>query len=165
MMEILERHSSVRSALDYLREVRHIGDGTLVLIDVTGNMAVFEAGHTTQAVIWPERGFVVSTNHFVSGPLRDRWAHRNLGERRSDSPQRYARVAAALQSVRGLVDAAWAQGFMADHGGVGDGICRHTETDTGVATISAAIHLPQERTLLVADGPPCQVRFKAWMVG
>ena len=165
MMAVLEQHNSVRAALDYLRQVPHIGDGTLVLIDVTGGMAVFEAGHSVQGVIWPERGFVVGTNHFVSGALRERWAHRNLAGRRSDSPQRYARVAAALQSVRGLVDAAWAQGFMADHGGAGGGLCRHGETDSGVATLSSAIHLPQERTLLVADGPPCRVRFKAWMVG
>jgi len=165
MMEILERHSSVRSALDYLREVRHIGDGTLVLIDVTGNMAVFEAGHTTQAVIWPERGFVVSTNHFVSGPLRDRWVDRNPSELRGDSRKRYARVAAALQSVRGLVDAAWVQGFMADHGGSRHGICRHPEGNSQPATISSVIHLPQERTLLIADGLPCQTPFRAWSAG
>lgn len=165
MMAVLEQHNNVRAALDYLRRMPHIGDGTLVLIDVTGNMAVFEAGHSVQSTIWPERGFVVSTNHFVSGPLRERWAGHSSAERRSDSLQRYARVAAALPSVRGLVDAAWAQGFMADHGGAEGGLCRHAEADSGVTTISSAIYLPQERTLLVADGPPCRARFKAWIVG
>ena len=165
MLEVLERYNSVRAALDYLRQVPHIGDGTLVLLDVTGSMAVFEAGHSVQGVIWPERGLAVSTNHFVSGPLRERWEARELPERRGASQQRYARVVAALQAVRGLVDVAWAQGFMADHGGADGGICRHAEADSGVATLSCAIHLPQERTLLVADGPPCRTRFKAWPVG
>jgi hypothetical protein len=165
MMELLEQHNGVRSALDYLRQVPHIGNGTLVLVDLTGNMAVFEAGHTVQGVVWPEHGFVVSTNHFVTAHLRERWVDRSPPELRGNSQNRYAKVVAALQSVRGLVDAAWAQGFMADHGNPQYALCRHPDADPRSATISTAVYLPQERTLLFADGPPCQASFKAWSAG
>lgn len=167
MMEILERHSDVESALDYLRQVPHIGDGTLTLIDQTGNMAVFEAGHTTHSILYPEDDFVVSTNHFCGPPLRDCWIDRNPPGLRGHSQNRYARVVTALQADRGQVDVAWAQALMADHGGrrasVAErkqlAICRHPRVDPLSTTVSTALYLPQERTLLFADGRPCQVAF------
>lgn len=172
MMEILERHSDVASALDYLRQVPHIGDGTLTLIDQRGDMAVFEAGHSTHSILYPEDDFVVSTNHFCGPPLRDCWIDRNPPELRGNSQNRYARVATALQADRGQVNVAWAQGLMADHGdrraSVAErkrsAICRHPRVDPLSPTVSTALYRPQERTLLYADGRPCQVAFEAWSV-
>jgi isopenicillin-N N-acyltransferase-like protein len=169
MMDILEHHADVASALDYLREVPHIGDGTLTLIDRTGASAVFEAGRSAQNVIRTECGFVVSTNHYSGPRLRDRWVDRNPWELRGNSQNRYTRVVAALEAARGYVDAPWAQALMADHGGSSEvarrgqhAICRHADTDPQSITISTALYLPQERVLLFADGQPCQTPFQAW---
>lgn len=172
MMEILEHYSDVASALDYLRQVPHLGDGTLTLIDQVGDMAVFEAGHATHSILLPEHDAVVSTNHFRSAQLRDCWVDRYPPELRGNSQNRYARVDTALQATRGRVDVAWAQALMADHADsqptAADrsrhAICRHSEIDTRSITISTAIFLPQERTLLFADGQPCQAPFQAWLV-
>jgi hypothetical protein len=172
MMEILEHHTSVASALDYLRQVPHMGDGTLVLADRTGGMAVFEAGHSAHSIILPERDFVVSTNHFRGPQLRGCWADRSPPELQGNSQNRYARVATALGAARGGVDANWAQKFMGDHGGSQPtiaqrrqhAICRHSDIDPLSTTISAALFLPQERTLLFANGQPCRVPFQAWSV-
>ncbi len=172
MMEILEHHHQVSSALDYLRQVPHIGDGTLTLIDRAGDIAVFEAGHSTYSNLWPEQGFAVSTNHFVGKQLRDCWVDRSPPGLQGNSVNRYAKVVAALQSTRGQVDAAWAKAFMADHGGPRSmvsqhrqyAICRHPDIDPLSTTISTALYLPQERTLLLGDGQPCQVTFQAWPV-
>ncbi|GAB4531230.1 MAG: hypothetical protein Kow0063_10180 [Anaerolineae bacterium] len=172
MMEILEHHSHVESALDYLRQVPHLGDGTLTLIDRAGNMAVFEAGHTTCNIIRPEHGFVASTNHFRSPQLRDDWIDRGPPELLGNSQNRYARVVAALQAAQGQVDVAWAQTLMADHGGRRatlaerrqHAICRHRQVEPLSPTVSSVVYLPQERRLLFADGRPCQVAFQAWPV-
>jgi len=170
MMEILEHHRHVASALDYLRQVPHIGDGTLTLIDRRGDMAVFEAGHAACSVLRPEQGFVVSTNHFCGPQLRDSWVDPSPPELQGNSQQRYARVVAALQADRGSVDTVWAQRLMADHGGPRPSvaerkqlaICRHPRIDPQSTTVSTAVYLPQEHTSHFADGRPCQVPFQAW---
>jgi isopenicillin-N N-acyltransferase-like protein len=172
MMEILEHHNNVPSALDYLRQVPHMGDGTLTLIDQAGDMAVFETGHTTYSILRPEHGLVVSTNHFCGSPLRDCWVDRSPPELRGNSQNRRARVATALEAARGHVDAAWAQALMADHGGrrptlaqrKQQAICRHRNVDPQSITVSTALYLPQEHMLLFANGQPCRVPFQAWPV-
>lgn len=172
MMEILEHHNSVASALDYLRQVPHMGDGTLVLIDRTGGMAVFEAGHSAHNIILPERDFVVSTNHFCGPQLRDCWTDHSPPELQGNPQNRYERVVKALQAARRGVNANWAQELMSDHGGSQptieqrrqQAICRHADIDPLSTTVSTALFLPQERTLLFANGQPCRVPFQAWSV-
>ena len=172
MMEILEHHDHVSSAVDYLRQVPQLGDGTLTLIDQAGDMAVLEANHATQSAMLPENDFVVSTNHYRSPQMRDCWVDRYPPELRGNSHNRYARVDAALRSNRGRVDAAWAQSLMADHGGAlptgqhrsRHAIRRHSENDTRSITVSTALFLPLERTLLFANGQPCRIPFQAWPV-
>jgi isopenicillin-N N-acyltransferase-like protein len=172
MMEILEHHSHVSSALDYLSQVPHLGEGTLTLVDRAGDMAVFEAGHAAQSILFPENDSVVSTNHFRSPQLRECWVDRYSPELRGSSQNRYARVDTALQAAHGRVDGAWAQTLMADHGGPQPtaaersrhAICRHSEFDTRSITISTTLFLPRERTLLFANGQPCQAPFQTWSV-
>jgi hypothetical protein len=172
MMEILEHHSRVESALDYLRQTPHMGDGTLSLVDRAGDMAVFEAGRGACSVLRPERGFVVSTNHFCGAQLRDCWLEREPGDLQGNSQKRYARVTKALDGATGEVDTAWAQALMADHGGrrpsvaerKQSAICRHPRIDPRSQTISSVVYLPQEGRLLFADGRPCRTPFHAWTV-
>jgi hypothetical protein len=169
MMKILEHHSHVESALDYLRQVPHMGDGTLVLIDRAGEMAVFEMAHTVYGSVQPEQSFVVSTNHFVTRRLRQRWVDRNPAELRGNSLNRHAKVVGALQAAYGQVDTVWAQELMADHGSPGStvadrrqhAICRHADVDPRSATISMALYLPQEGILLFAAGQPCRAALQA----
>lgn len=163
-MEVLERHDSVRSALGYLRDVPHLGDGTLVLADATGDMAVFETRHTDQGVVRPEADFVVSTNHFVTEPLRTVWVDGNRPARRGNSEGRHARVTAALRAARGRVDAGWARELMASHGGLQDAVCRHSEFDSRSATISTVLFFPRAGEFLFANGRPCQAEFGRWPV-
>jgi hypothetical protein len=170
MMGILEHHSNVASALDYLRQVPHMGEGTLTLIDQGGDMAVFEAGRSPHSITFPEHDFVASTNHFRGPQLRECWVDRYPPELRGNSQNRYARVVSTLGAARGRVDVAWAQALMSDHGDSRPtdddrrqwAICRHTEINPRSATISTALYLPQERTLLFANGQPCQAEFQAW---
>jgi hypothetical protein len=61
---------------------------------------------------------------------------------------------------------------MGDHGGSQQtiaqrrqqAICRHADIDPLSTTVSTALFLPQERTLLFANGQPCRVPFQAWSV-
>jgi predicted choloylglycine hydrolase len=172
MMEILEHHHSVESALDYLRQVPHIGDGTLVLADSAGELAVFETGYTTCAVLRAEHDFVVSTNHFRSQELYDRCLDLSRWELQGNSQNRHARVTAALEMTLGQVDVAWAHALMADHGGRRPStldrrqhaICRHSRVDPPYVTISIALYMPQARTLFFGNDRPCRAVLQAWSV-
>lgn len=163
-MELLERHDTVESALAYLNEVRHLGDGTLTLIDRTGAMAVVETGHTAIGVVRPEQGFVVSTNHFTTPALRDRWVDERSLVDRNDTQQRYARVTAALEAACSEVDGTWAQSLMAAHGTAQEAICCHPDSGENSATISTVIFLPADGIFHFANGQPCQAPFRAWSV-
>ncbi len=165
MMELLEHHASVASALDYLGQVPHIGDGTLVLIDQADDMAVFEAGYSVHGIVRPQEGFVVSTNHFVTDSLSGQWVDRSPPALRGNSECRHARVTHALLADRGQVDTALARRLMACHGDPQEAICRHSELDPRMTTISSALYLPRAGKLLFADGRPCQAAFCAWSVG
>jgi hypothetical protein len=172
MMELLEHHDRVRSALDYLRQVPHLGDGTLVLADSAGDLAVFEAGHTACGMLGPEDGFVISTNHFRSEELSQRWLDPRRAEVRGNSQNRYLRVAQALRAARGQVDVTWAQALMADHGGRRPSteyrrqyaICRHSKMDSPYITISVALYRPQERALFFGNDRPCRAVLQRWSV-
>jgi isopenicillin-N N-acyltransferase-like protein len=172
MMEILEHHDRVSSALDYLRQVPHVGDGTLVVADRAGDLVVFEAGHTAWGVVKPQDDFVVSTNHFRSQELGERWVDPRRAEVRGNSQNRYLRVTEALRSGRGQVDLAWAQALMADHGGRRPSteyrrqyaICRHSKMDSPYITISVALYRPQERALFFGNDRPCRAVLQSWTV-
>ncbi|HZD56284.1 MAG TPA: C45 family peptidase [Anaerolineales bacterium] len=156
MMEILEHHDSVRSALDYLAVARHVGDGTLALVDAAGEMAVFEAGHSHPGVVLPEGGYVVATNHYVTPHLHGQWIEREPPGLQGNSQARYARVRQDLEAACGRVDLAWAQALMSSHGGRLDSICRHPEIEPGSGTIASLVFRPQVKTFYLADGLPCQ---------
>ena len=161
MMEILEHHDHVQSALDYLRLTHHVGNGTLTLVDAAGDMAVFETGHSHPGVVLPEAGFVVATNHYVTPCLHDRWIERAPLELQGNSQARYARVHQALQAARGHVDLAWAQALMSSHRSPLDSICRHPEIEPRSGTIAALIFRPRQKTTYLANGLPCQTAYQA----
>ena len=164
MMEILEHHAHVKSALDYLRAASHVGNGTLALLDASGDMAVFETGHSHPGIVLPEAGYVVTTNHYVTPHLRDRWIEHEPPGLQGNSQARYTRVRQALQGACGWVDLAWAQAFMTSHRGPLDSICRHPEIEPGSGTIASLIFRPQEKTIYLADGLPCQTAYRAYQL-
>jgi isopenicillin-N N-acyltransferase like protein len=160
MMEILERHHSVTSALEFLRQVFHIGDGTITLVDAKGDLAVLEITHTRQVIRRSTHGFLVSTNHYASQELHHQWLDLYPEELRGNSQLRYNKIHNALQAAAGEVDITWAQRLMSSHGNILESICRHQEADPRSTTISSVIYLPRMGRILVADGLPCQSRFQ-----
>ncbi len=155
MMDLLEHYESTQSALDYLLQVQHIGNGTIVLLDAQGGIAVYETGHKISGIVPPENGYVVSTNHFVTPQLADRWEPRGPEEIQGNSQKRYARVSQALHDARGLVDIPWAQALMSSHGDPLEAICRHPGIGPRSVTISSIIFQPRGKKLFLATGYPC----------
>lgn len=159
MMDVLEKHHSVESALDYLKSVRHSGNGNLVLLDTSGDLAVVETGYTTIGIERSKHSFLVCTNHYVTPPLKESWLPRGPEEIHGNSLIRYAHVYQELQANSGRVDLQWARQLMSSHGDSLAAICRHPETGPRSVTIASTIYLPQHKQLHLAHGLPCQVPY------
>jgi len=144
MTHLLEQFSRVSEAVDYAQ----------------GDMAVFELAHSVQAVRRPAEGFLVNTNHFSAPQTHTHWVDTNPPRLQGNSQARRQHVEAALISSRSQVDVPWAQTLMAQHGDDLSAICRHPEVEAHAVTISAVIFLPQQASLYVAEGLPCQTPFE-----
>ena len=164
MMALLESCSRVREACDYLRSFPHLGDGTLTLADADGELAVFEAGHSTQGVIHAEQGYVVATNHYVTPGLEAQSVDTSPPELRGNTLKRYTAVSSALHNSSGSVDIPWARRLMASHSSPQEAICRHRQYEPYSVTISTVLFLPGTRTLLLAGGLPCRTKFQSLQV-
>jgi len=164
MMNILEGHDSVSSAVDYLRAVPRLGRNNLILADATGRLAVFEGGHTRYGLFESHGGALVNTNHFASDEMRGCFAAVDPPQARGRSLGRYETVSRALTGAGGRIDAPFAQKLTATHDGSLSSICCHPEADTNVTTISASIFLPRQRQMLFCHGLPCQGRFDLFSV-
>ena len=155
MMEMLERHTSVASALDYLGRVPRMGGGNLILADADGEMAVFEAGHRHVGVVSAENHVVVATNHFVTPALRGQHTGAGGGGTDDESEPRRRSVRRRLGESWGSLSGDRAREIMASHADGEAALCRHELRDD-CGTISTAIFLPAERSLLFCNGRPCE---------
>ncbi|HIQ04648.1 MAG TPA: hypothetical protein EYH31_03030 [Anaerolineae bacterium] len=164
MMRLLEKHATVRSALDYLTSARRMGGSNLILADASGDMAVFEIGHQSYGVVEAENAMVVSTNHFVSPQLCSQWVEDAKPRMRGNSHRRREVVRAALMEARGRIDVTWAQTLMARHGGPLDSICRHQELEGSSVTISATVFFPATRRFWTCFGYPCRKQYQRFRV-
>ncbi len=185
MRAILEAHATTQSALDYLRAVPHMGAGTLILADASGQLAICESGHDRCGYLeagphagngFDAVGFLVSTNHFVTPELAAQWVEDEPPLLQGNSPARRNRVLAALMAAAGEVDVAWAQDLMSAHGTPQDALCRHAfvppdhppSAHYASSTISSVIFLPRgvpgdrqaAPAVWLADGHPCLARWE-----
>lgn len=163
MMHILETHNCVSSAVEYLRSAPRLGRNNLILADAQGHVAVFEIGHHLYGLRETHDGTVVSTNHFVSSELRDRFVDIDPNST-ENSLRRYDKVTRRLNNAFGQIDVPFAQRLMADHSGLLGSICRHPREGKDVATLSTSIFLPMQRKMLFCHGPPCQSRYYEWVI-
>jgi len=165
MMEALENYSSVEAALEYLINVTHSGNGNILLLDASGDMAVIETGYTAIGIDRLEDGFLVSANHYVTPSMKQRWLPRGPEEVHGNSKARYDRAIQALSENNGKVDLDWATQFMSSHGDSLAAICRHPEIGPRSVTIASTIYLPRQRQLYLANGMPCQVPYQMYSLG
>lgn len=158
-MHLLEEHSSVRSALEYLRTTPRLGRNNLLLADAGGDMALFEIGHRYSGVVEAEAGLLVSTNHYRSPAMQPYFVDTDPPARRGNTFERYQNAWDRLHGAYGRIDLTLAQQLMAAHAeGLGS-LCCHPSPTSETATIAAMIFLPAQRRMLFCHGLPCQGEY------
>lgn len=158
MMNILEHCPSTADALAYLRRVRCMGAGNLMLADTDGACAVVENGFRVCGLREPTNDIIVATNHFVSAELHAANVFQNSATY-DETRARYTTARTLLDQARGAMDVAYAQHIAAYHGTTA--LCRHRPLNDA-DTISAAIYLPAQRRLHFCNGWPCQGSYETY---
>lgn len=164
MMQVLEKHDTVRSALEFLKRATRMGGNNLILADAQGDMAVFEAGHTRYGIVEATDHLLVNANHPASAEMRA-YISGIATDALTNSRRRYEATQQALHAQRGTIDLDWVKRTMALHDENLGPLCRHDvpgSIGSKVATISCAIYLPRDRTLIISDGSPCQGKFQTY---
>lgn len=155
MMELLEHHDSVPSALSFLRRAPQMGGGNLILADAQGRMAVFESGYRHSGIVYARDRLLAAANHFVTPALRGHRLQGAGGATDGESRSRLRSIRARLRECRGGLDAESAARIMAAHADGRAAICRHA-LEGGSGTISAVVFFPAERRLRFCAGRPCE---------
>lgn len=158
-MHLLEKHRSVRSALDYLHAAPRLGRNNLLLADAGGDIALFEIGHHHSAVVEAEAGLLVNTNHYRSPAMQPYFVDTDPPARRGNTFERYQTAQERLSGAYGRIDLTLAQQLMAAHANGLGSLCCHPSPASETATIGAMIFLPARRRMLFCHGQPCQGEY------
>ena len=154
MMNLLEKHATVTSALSYLEKAEQMGAGNLILADAQGDVVVVESGYKQFGLVSPVENIVAATNHFVSSELCGQYLEDYARASGSESRARLQVVQTILKEHWGTLDVETTRQLMAQHKNGSVAICRH-DTSDDTSTISNAIFLPAERKLLFCNSRPC----------
>jgi isopenicillin-N N-acyltransferase-like protein len=112
-------------------------------------------------MVHPDAGLLLHTNHFLSERFRGKdvslWAI-------PDSPFRLERLRALLDAADRPLTVETFEDALSDHAGYPSAICchpdaRHVPHDQGATVVSAIMELDARR-LWLADGPPCETRYR-----
>jgi isopenicillin-N N-acyltransferase-like protein len=134
--------------------------GNYVLGDGTGHLLDVEATPDGYAVLEPEDGIVVHTNHFQSDRLR---LQERLLASLPDSAARQTRMQACLHQERGRITLDTIKHCLRDHHGLPAAICRH-EPARPMKTIASIIAEPDQGRLHVTRGNPCEREYVTYSV-
>ncbi len=124
-----------------------------------GRIASVEASATNHALLLPEDGWLVHTNHYTH-PRMEQYERdpRNIAK----SVSRYDRARELMLTRSGPATLPMLQTFLADHNSTPASICRH---DDNVRTVFSALIDLTEGTVDAALGNPCVSEFqRVWAV-
>ncbi|QJT08485.1 C45 family autoproteolytic acyltransferase/hydolase [Oceanidesulfovibrio marinus] len=151
-LEILKKHSR---GVEYF----HVASGD-------GRMAGVESVYDGCTVLEPQQGVLVHANHYeTEAYTKDDVAQMYM----PDSFKRADRLRELIREHYGELTPELMMQLLADHEGYPYSICRHLDADIpyALSAISAAsvVMVPEERTMYVAAGAPCENGFAEYSVG
>lgn len=160
LKRVLLEQRDVQGCLRVFERAQLASCGNYVLADGTGRLLDVESTPAGYAVVEPEDGIVVHTNHFRSDRFR---SQERLLRSLPDSQPRLERMRSLLRAERGRITLDTIKRCLRDHDGVPTAICRH-EPDRPMKTIASIIAGPDQGRLHVARGNPCENAYVVYSV-
>ena len=147
----LLEQSSVDGCVEAVGRARLASCGNMMLGDKSGRLLDIEATPDGYAVVEPDEGILVHTNHFRSEKYVP---EEKLLQALPDSAARLARMTGLLEAERGRIGLETIKQCLRDHDGGEAAICRH-EPERPMKTIASIIAEPEHGRLHVSRGNPC----------
>jgi predicted choloylglycine hydrolase len=160
---------TVEEAIGLIRQVRRASSRNLIFLDARGEAADLENTPALDAVIRPENGLLVHTNHYTAESLLAE--ERLQGVELDNSRIRLGRIAELLKEQYGRLNAEVMQQILRDRGNYPHCICQipgdekvQSPGDKGadIITFASVIAEPTEGSMWVAIGPPNQYEYKRY---
>lgn len=164
MRRVLEQ-KRIGDAIDILLNTRRAGSVNMMIGDKHGEVYDFELTAKDQEIIYPEEGFLVHTNHYLSPRLKDK----DVGIKDlPDTVVRLSRMRKFIKKKYGQIDFNYMVGALSDHvGGAGQSICRHADLSIPSSkwseawnTAGAPMMEPKTGGFYLAWGNPCESKFE-----
>lgn len=157
MSRILKRAESVQQALSIVRELKHVGGGSLILADKDGEMACVELdpSHTQ----FDDTAPFLRTNHFISDALSKKTKLFDYDKIDQNSHRRHEFLKKILSKKPNSIDRV--KEVMATHidsTGHDIPVCQHNKRGHA-ETISCAIYKTNDLTLHISSGQPCRKKW------
>ncbi len=141
--------TSLESAQTVISDAPRAGAHYYYLMDGRGQFACMECTAETAEVIATEGPWMVHCNHVMSESLQDL----EVNVSSSSSRCRQSRLESLLKGHEGRLDETRLGGFLADHDGAGNALCRHDFG--GISSNGSVIMSPGERKMWVVHGQAC----------
>ena len=123
-------------------------EGDIVDIEVTPDDLGF---------LYPQKGFIVHSNHFYTERFRNRDL---MGTIYPDSYVRSHRLATLMERHWSKVTVDVMKELLSDHNNYPDSICRHVDQEVPLKqqmkTVASIISYPKEQKMYIAHGNPCE---------
>jgi len=155
---MIEKCSTVQEALDFISAHNFSSRGiNLTLADINGNVVLIEKSHSRQSLRYPENGFLVATNIFVSENMRPHFKKETFPIVK-DSVLRADRVNELFEKNKGKINCEVIKTILSDHVNGNNAICNHQ------ATTSSYIYLPEDKKIMIAEGRPCEKDYEIFTI-
>jgi isopenicillin-N N-acyltransferase like protein len=131
-----------------------------VLASADGNLLQIESTPDDYNVLYPERDFMVHSNHYLTERFKSR---DNVVVCCPDSYVRLERIKKLMNKHYGKLSPQVMMKLLADHSNYPSAICRHVDKDKPPVlhfeTLVSVIMVPEDKTMYVAFGQPCKTKY------
>lgn len=125
-----------------------------IFADKDGNMVGIETKPDDFSILYPERGILAHTNHYLSERLRS--GDGSFGLMEGDSYIRVQRIKRLIEEHYGELTPDMIIEFLSDHNNFPNSICAHFNTEMPRGeTLASVVMVPEDRLAYLVHGQPC----------
>jgi isopenicillin-N N-acyltransferase-like protein len=134
--------------------------GSFLMASGEGDMLGIECVADDVEIHYPEQDALVRANHYLTDRFKPNDFFSSLVP---NSYIRHARLVRLIQDNHGKLTSQMLMTFLADHNGFPKSVCTHVDSDSELppsVTLASIIMVPEERTMYVANGNPCETDYE-----
>ena len=138
--------------------------GSFLMASGEGDLLGFECVADDFEILYPDKNTLVRANLYLTERFK---THDFFPSLVPDTYIRYGRLARLVEDHYGELTPEMMMTFLADHNGFPKSICTHVDPESKMppsVTLASVIMVPEEKTIYVANGNPCETVFDKYTI-